>query len=392
MSGEILRLGVAGLGRAFLLMLPTLAAHPRVRLTAAADPRAEARAKFTGDFAAPAYANVAQLCTDPNVDAIYVATPHQYHAEHASAAARAGKHVLVEKPMALTLTDCAAMVEAAERAGRALVVGHSHSFDAPIARTRAIIESGEVGALRMITAMNFTDFLYRPRRPEELDTAQGGGVIFNQAPHHVDIVRLLAGGKMRTLRAGAGAWDRARPTEGAYAAFFTFESGVFGSLTYSGYAYFDADELLDWVAESGWPKNPENYGAARRTLARSDDEQTLRAAQNYGGSAAPAPPSGVTRWHQQFGLIVASCDRADLRPTAKGVMRYEDGERRFEAIDPTAIPRASVIDEWLAVIFDGRPALHDGRWGMATMEACLAILQSAREGREIVLTHQIPTR
>ena len=46
----------------------------------------------------------------------------------------------------------------------------------------------------MITALNYTDFLYRPRRPEELDTAQGGGAVFNQAAHQVDIVRLLGGG------------------------------------------------------------------------------------------------------------------------------------------------------------------------------------------------------
>jgi len=100
------RWGVAGLGRAFTLMLPTLVADPRVRLCAAADPRADARSRFTADFDAPAYATVDELCRDDSVDVVYVATPHQLHAEHAIIAARHGKHVLVEKPMALGLDDC----------------------------------------------------------------------------------------------------------------------------------------------------------------------------------------------------------------------------------------------------------------------------------------------
>ena len=100
-----------------------------------------------------------------SVDAVYVATPHEFHAENAIMAARNGKHVLVEKPMALTLEECHAMIEAARKGGVHLVVGHSHSFDAPIARTRELIAAGTFGALRMITAVQFTDFLYRPRRP-----------------------------------------------------------------------------------------------------------------------------------------------------------------------------------------------------------------------------------
>ena len=88
-----------------------------------------------------------------------------------------------------------------------LVVGHSHSFDAPVRRLRALIASGEFGAVRMINAINYTDYLYRPRRPEELDTAQGGGAVFNQAAHQVDMVRLIGGGQVTSVRALTGAWD-----------------------------------------------------------------------------------------------------------------------------------------------------------------------------------------
>ena len=117
MAEHRLRVGVAGLGRAFQLMMPTLVRHPNVQLVAAADPRAEARARFAADFTANVYASVDELCADRAVDAIYVATPHQYHPRHVEMAAAAGKHVLVEKPMALTLNECRAMTEAVRRAG-----------------------------------------------------------------------------------------------------------------------------------------------------------------------------------------------------------------------------------------------------------------------------------
>src|SRR5439155_20363045 len=89
-----LRIGVAGLGRAFTLMLPAFRAHPRVEVVAAADPRSEARSAFERDFGAPAYDSPARLLADRNVEAVYIATPHEHHAEQAIAAARAGKHVL----------------------------------------------------------------------------------------------------------------------------------------------------------------------------------------------------------------------------------------------------------------------------------------------------------
>src|SRR3984893_5197176 len=129
-------------------MAPTFAADPRVALVAAADPREEARRRFAADFAGKAYPRVEELCTDPAVDLVYVATPHQLHAAHAVLAAGHGKHLLIEKPLALTLDDCDAIIATANRAGVRLVVGHSHSFDAPILRLRAPVSRGAVGAVR----------------------------------------------------------------------------------------------------------------------------------------------------------------------------------------------------------------------------------------------------
>jgi len=381
-----LRIGVAGLGRAFSVMAPTFAADPRVALVAAADPRAEARRRFAADFAGKAYARVEELCTDPAVELVYVATPHQLHAAHAVRAAEHGKHLLIEKPLALTLDDCDAIIATANRAGVRLVVGHSHSFDAPILRLRALIASDAFGPVRMITAFNYTDYLYRPRRPEELDTARGGGAVFNQAAHQVDIVRLIGGGRVAGVRAVTGAWDPARPTEGAYAALLTFADGAFASLAYNGYGRFDSDEFSNWIGEMGQAKPP-YPGAARPRFASGAEEVAYKAARNYGGADYRPPAPGTA--HQHFGTVIVSCAGADLQPLPSGVMIYQNGAARMEPLPPPVVPRREVIDEVYRAVIDGEPPLHDGPWAAATVEVLLAMLRSAREGREIALTRQV---
>jgi phthalate 4,5-cis-dihydrodiol dehydrogenase len=396
---EPLRLGVIGLGRAFTLMLPTLSQHPLVRLVAACDPRPDARARFAADFAAAGYATAEALCADPSVQAVYIASPHQFHVDHVTLAAQGGKHVLVEKPMALTIADCRAMIEAAKHGGIQLLVGHSHSYDLPYLRTRELIGTGDYGQVRMLNALNYTDFLYRPRRPEELDTAAGGGVVFSQAAHQVDVVRLLAGSRARSLRAFTGSWDQARPTEGAYNAQIVFESGTFASLTYSGYGHFDTDEFTGWLGELGQKRDPGTHGSARallRTVNTPEEEAQLKNKRAYGPAGSAMFQGGGTGRqphkdfaHNHFGLMVVSCDKADIRPMPDGILIYGDDERRVEKLPSPAVPRAEVVDELYDAAILGRPPLHSGEWGLATLEICLAILNSAANGQDIVLQHQI---
>jgi phthalate 4,5-cis-dihydrodiol dehydrogenase len=382
-----LRIGVAGLGRAFAVMLPTFKADLRVSLVAAADTRAEARQRFAEDFSANAYATVEELCADPAVEVIYVATPHQWHARHAMLAARHRKHLLVEKPMALTLHECTAIIGAARSAGVHLVVGHSHSFDAPVRHLRNLIESSRYGDVRMINAINYTDYLYRPRRPEELDTTLGGGAIFNQAAHQIDIVRLLGSGCVESVRAATGAWDKTRPTEGAYAALLMFANGAFASLTYSGYGNFDSDEFQGWIGEMGQKKTP-YAGSPRRRFDNQQDEAVFKNAHNYGGPEFSLS-AGQDLAHQNFGTLLVSCERADLRALPNGVMIYQDGSAQLDTLPAPKIPRVEVIDELYDAVVRDQPPLHDGAWAMATLEVLLAILLSSREKSEVRLSHQV---
>jgi phthalate 4,5-cis-dihydrodiol dehydrogenase len=367
-----LKLGVVGLGRAFALTAPTLARDGRIEVVGACDPRPEARSQAEKDFGARRFRSLDELLQS-EAEAIYIATPHRFHAEQAVAAAKAGKHVLVEKPMALSITECRAMAAAAAKHGVQMIVGPSHSFDAPIRKTKELIP--QFGRVRMITALNFTDFLYRPRMPDELEHA-----LLNQSAHHVDIVRFLSGGQLKSVRAHAAAWARA---QGAYSALLDFEES-FATIVYSGNAHFDSDEFTGWIGELGQKKDPSQYGSARKTLA-DRDELSFKASRNYGG--AEFKQSGA-QFHEHFGPLIVSCDKADLRPLPDGVMIYADGERRLEPLPPPDRPRSGVIDELYDAVVNGKAPLHDAPWGLATTEACLAILESARTGKEVPLKHQ----
>ena len=363
-----LKLGVAGLGRAFALTAPTLARDARIRIAAACDPRPEAVSRAEKEFGAKGFRSLEELLRS-DIDALYIATPHRFHAEQAIAAAKAGKHVLVEKPMALSLKECRAMAAAAKKHRVRLIVGPSHSFDAPIRKAKELIP--QFGRVRMITAFNFTDFLYRPRMPGERKHA-----LLNQSAHHVDIMRLLSGSALRSVRAHAAG-------QGAYSALLRFRDS-FATIVYSGHAHFDSDEFTGWIGELGQTKDPAQYGSARKALA-GRDEAAFKTARNYGG---PEFKASEAQFHEHFGPLIVSCDKADLRPLPDGVMIYADGERRLEPLAPTRAPRAGVIDELYEAVVNGKAPLHDAAWGVATTEACLALLESAKTGKEVPLKHQ----
>lgn len=344
------------------------------------------REPFVREFGGKAYETVDELCADPEVELVYVSTPHEFHYEHVCKAAAAGKHVLVEKPLAISLADGIRMTDACAAAGVHLLVGPSHSFDTPVQMARAIIDSGEFGCVRMINAFNYTDFLYRPRRPEELDTARGGGVVFSQGVHQIDIVRLLAGGMVRQVSAFTGAWDPERPTEGAYVAQLAFD-GCIASLTYSGYGFFDSDEWMDGFAELGARKNMQAYGGARRALRTrgAASEMDLKAARTYG---LPDKPSNAESY-EHFGPVIVSLEKADLRLTPTGLHVYAEDRREFLPAPPFSFSRSEMTAAIYAAVRLGRPPVQSGRWGLASLEVCHAILKSAADNAPVRLEHQV---
>lgn len=378
-----IRLGVAGLGRAFALSAPAIHAHPGVTLVAGAEPNSEHRRSFEKTFGAKTYADVSDLVTDPDVEVVYVSTPHGLHKEHALAAINAGKSVLIEKPMTVTLEDASSLIEAAKKAGVQIIVGPSHSFDGPVKLAEALIAKGKIGRVRMIHALYATDFLYRPRTAAELSTDLGGGVVFSQAVHQIDLVRRLAGvpAQRVTARTG-GAWDADRPTEGAYSMLIDFSEGVFASLTYSGYAHFDGDRLMENTAELGISKSDE-FKSARKILESVQDESEFKSSRGF--SSLETCPQAQT--HEHFGQVFVFGDRGDIRLTPNGVEITDTNGPEFYPA-PFRTARAEVFDTLYAALREQTTPLQDGKWGRASLEICHALLTSSETGDTVTLNYQ----
>ncbi|MFB3060939.1 MAG: Gfo/Idh/MocA family protein, partial [Candidatus Binatia bacterium] len=148
---EKLKVGIVGLGFGSTEFIPTLERLPQIKLVAGADLRPQAREAFKARFGGNVYESVSELCADPEVEAVWISTPNQFHAEHAIIAAEHGKHMVVRKPLGISMEECKRVLEAVERKGVKLLAGGQTQGTSPLVhRLRQLVTSGELGRLRAI--------------------------------------------------------------------------------------------------------------------------------------------------------------------------------------------------------------------------------------------------
>jgi phthalate 4,5-cis-dihydrodiol dehydrogenase len=399
-ASRVLKFGIIGIGNAGGGVLQLMKAMPQVDVVAIADTRPHARETFQREFGGRAYDSAEQLCADPDVEAVWVATPNPFHAPHTLLAAQHGKHVVCEKPMTTSLADAEAMIEASDKNGVKLLSGHTRAFDPPIQTMWRIVQSGEIGRIRAMNVLSFTQWMLSPRMPEEVDEARGGGVAFRQAPHQIDTLRFLGGGLVRSVRGMTAAWMAGRlGAPGYFAAYLEFEDGTPATITYNGYGYFQTAEFLPWVAEAPDPSGAAERAEIRRALRDGTwDDEGNKDALRYGGARQEVRlqrgGGGTTRGARflgDLGVLLLSCERGMLRQSPRGIYVYndEDGVREEVIDDATIAANDPTLQEAYDGIVLGKPIFHDGRWGLATLEVQLALMQSARERREILLSHQV---
>jgi phthalate 4,5-cis-dihydrodiol dehydrogenase len=220
----------------------------------------------------------------------------------------------------------------------------------------------------------------------EINTAFGGGVCYRQAPHQVDIARLLGGGMVRKVRAHAGRWSPENLTEGNYSALLEFDGGATATLIYDGYGYFDDRELIEGDVFAG----DQLLGPGQR-LRKARAEGRLNKDTSRSGVAFEIERGDGDKAPRQpfFGLTLVSCERGAVRQSADGVFIYDEHGRTEVPCPPWHGPLKVELEDFLQAVTEHRPVAHDGKWGKATLEVCLAILQSSREERECSLSHQV---
>ncbi len=195
-----LKIGVIGLGRMGQLYARTLASQVSgVHLYAIADVEEQVRSALAGEFSIPhAFADIHELITLPDLDAVVITTPTRTHPELVIATARAGKAIFCEKPLALTLEETRTVLDAVAQANVPLQVGFMRRFDAAYQRAKTLIAEGRIG--RPVTFKSIGRDPFCPR-PEYADPAQSGGLIIDMAIHDFDLARWLMGSEVERVSA-----------------------------------------------------------------------------------------------------------------------------------------------------------------------------------------------
>src|SRR4051794_5139761 len=390
-------MGMVGIGVGGAEILPAMDSTEGIELYAGADINPTTRERFQERYPeAKVFDSIESMCADPDLDAVWISTPNRFHAPHTIYALEHGKHVVVEKPMALSIQEAGAMNEAAAKHNRILTAGHTDSYGFHIRAMRRIINSGRIGQLSSLQAIAFTDWIVRPRSAEEQDPAQGAGVVWRQTPHQVDSMRLLGGGLVRSVRGTTKADVAYRPFSTFYSAYLEFEDGTPAYVFHDGKGYFFTGELLNGQQNSRytWEQRRE-LRAAMNAGARDDeaDKQALRIGGENAGNQF-TEPSRAERYmgNPDAGIVLVSAERGAMRASPHGVFVYdEDGQHDVDLSVNNTGPagRRGELVEFHKSVVEGKAPFHDGRWGMATLEVALAIMESARERKEIMLSHQV---
>jgi predicted dehydrogenase len=217
-----------------------------------------------------------ELLADPEIEAVYIATPVDLHAQQTIAAAEAGKHVLCEKPMALNVDECDRMLAACHANGVKLGVAYYRHFYPVIARIKEILATGEIGQpiLTQINAFEWNDMQPGDPRYWFLTKAKsGGGPMMDFGCHRIEVLMNLFG-PINRVQAFTDALLFEREVEDTSAAFFHFENGARATLTVT-HAAFESQDTLNIFGSQGSLHVPVLNRGALRVLTAAGERTEL---------------------------------------------------------------------------------------------------------------------
>ncbi|MFF4503532.1 Gfo/Idh/MocA family protein [Streptomyces sp. NPDC001401] len=350
--GDAHRIGVVGLGVISRAYLDTLLGHPAIRVTAVADLDAARSAAVAAELPGARALTVEALLSSPDVDTVLNLTVPAAHAEIALGAAGHGKNVYGEKPLAATLVDAQAVMEAAEKAGVGVGCAPDTVLGTGVQTARAAVEAGSIGRPQFASAVMVTPGHERWHPHPDFYYTAGGGPLLDMGPYYLaSLVHLLG-----PVRAVIGAAGRLRTER------------VIGSGPRTG-------ERIPVEVDSHVSGVLEHVGGALTTITTSFD-----------GVATTAAPIEV---HGETGTLTVP----DPNGFDGEVRLFELGDTGWRTLPPSAgyVGGARGVGLLDFIAADGRRAPRaSGDLALHVLETMTALLRSSAEGRRIELTTSTP--
>jgi predicted dehydrogenase len=353
------RIGTAviGVGKVATAHAQALATLPGSRFVAVLDADPERARAFADVYGVRAYSDLDALLENPSVGMVSICTPHPTHAGIAVRAAEAGRHVLVEKPMAVRVADCEMMIRAATAAGVRLGVVSQRRFYEPVRRMREAILDGRIGrpVMGTVTVLGWrSEAYYAADAWRGTWAGEGGGILVNQVTHHLDLLQWFMGSVEELFGYWANLNHPSIEVEDTAVAVLRFAGGGLGSIVVSN------------------AQNPGLFGRVHvhGTNGASIGVQTETGSAFVAGVSTDVAPAINDVW---------------TIPGEEGRLRRWQREdvRRAIGIDVTTHYHRVQIEDFLDAIRDGRPPLVTGEDGRRTVEIAAAIYASGAEHRPI---------
>jgi predicted dehydrogenase len=354
-----LKTALVGAGKVAHLHAAALRTLPESEFVGVCGRPSEGLRSFAQRYGVPAFHDVGEMIGATGAEALCVCTPHPGHAAPTIAAARAGVHVLVEKPLAASLADCDAMIEAARSSGAVLGVVSQRRFQPACQRIRRAIEAGRLGrpVLGTATLFGWRDEAYYRGDPWRGSwEGEGGGVLVNQAPHQLDLLLWYMGEAQEVF----GYWGNLNhpyiEVDDTAVAVVRFRGGALGSIVVS---------------------NSQNPGINARVSVHGSNGASA-GVQTDGGATFT---SGSTR--------IAGSAFNDIW-TIPGDESLPEGWRLADADvpgggDPMEYYHRAQIADFLGAVLSGRPPAVTAADGRRTVELFTAIYRANRDGGPVRL-------
>jgi len=335
------RLGVGVIGLGLAVKPHALALRElgtQIDFAGGYSPTPQRRRDFERTYGLPSVESLDALLVNPRVDALLVLTPPRTHAELALRCARAGKHVLLEKPIDVTFVEARAVVEGVETAGRKLGVVFQQRFRTSVQQARGLLAAGELGELLSVSCSvrwwRPAEYYAQPGRGTI--ARDGGGVLLTQAIHTLDAMLDLAGNVSRVSALCRTSAMRTIDTEDIACAAVTFSSGALGVIDATTTAY------------PGYPERIELAGTK--------------------------------------GSLVLEAERLTLHRQGRDPMHVEGSSAGGGGADPMAFshePHKRLIEDFLDAVRSGREPRVSGRSALKVHALIDAMLASSKAGAAV---------